>query len=43
MKQWLGMLTCTYLEAMALFVTLRRELDLDRIDRLLNMPIRQPA
>ena len=38
LKQWLGMLTRTYPEAMALFVALRRELDLERIDVLLNMP-----
>ena len=43
LKQWLGMLTRTYPEAMALFVALRRELDLDRIDLLLNMPARQSA
>ena len=38
LKQWLGMLTRTYPEAMELFVALRRELDLQRIDVLLKMP-----
>lgn len=38
LKQWLGMLTRSYVEAASLFMTLRRETDCVRIDALLHAP-----
>ncbi|MNT99400.1 tRNA-dihydrouridine synthase C [compost metagenome] len=37
LKQWLGMLTRSYPEAVALFAEVRRENDCARIDALLGM------
>ncbi|WP_462379082.1 tRNA dihydrouridine synthase [Pseudomonas sp. Marseille-QA0892] len=39
LKQWLGMLTRTYPEAVALFAAIRRESDCEVIDRLLGVAI----
>jgi tRNA-dihydrouridine synthase C len=37
LKQWLAMLTRTYPEAVAMFDVLRRETDLQAIDRLVGV------
>ncbi|HBO5816850.1 TPA: tRNA-dihydrouridine synthase [Pseudomonas aeruginosa] len=43
LKQWLGMLTRTYPEAVELFARIRRESDCETIDRLLQVSFSQAA
>ena len=43
LKQWLGMLTRTYPEAVELFARIRRESDCETIDRLLRVSFSQAA